>query len=241
MTKKQATWFVGIGIVAVAVLIAAHLGLPIRGSWTYNRILHHVWEGATAAAAVGGIVWLMWPRPKPRRRDELREQARRRFIVLVGTVLAAVILGVFAEMHREMASRRRLRGRAIEDIQAIGRAIDAYAADHDGKRPESPADLVPKYLPAGRFYYAYRSGPDETAPPADPTADGPEEPSYALVKQPPPRPDARDTRPAEPPLLAYLRPGHAWAPLTVVLKKDGRADVAWEDEVRAFEKDDDDQ
>jgi len=241
VTKKQAIWFLAIGVVAVAVLVAAHLVLPIHGSWTLNRVLHYVWEGATGAAVIGGVVWLMWPRPKARRRDHQREQARRRFIALVASVLAAVILVVFAEIHREMASRSRLSGQAVEDIQAIGRAIEAYAADHDGKRPESPADLVPKYLPAERLYYLYRTGPDEADPPADPTGEGAEEPSYALVKQPPPRPDARETRLTEPRLRAYLRPGHAWAPLTVVLTKDGRTRVAGEDEVRAFEKDDEDE
>ena len=241
MTKKQAIWFLAIGIVAAAVLVAAHLALPIHGSWTLNRVLHHVWEGAAAAAVIGAVVWLMWPRPKARRRDAEREQARRRFICLVAGVLAAVILVVFAEIRREMASRSRLSGPAVQDIQAIGRAIEAYAADHDGKRPESPADLVPKYLPADRLYYVYRAGPDEADPPADPTGEGAEGPSYALVKQPLPRPGAKDTRLTEPRLRAYLRPGHAWAPLTVVLTKDGRARVVGEDEVRAFEKDDEDE
>lgn len=237
MTKKQAIWFLGIGVVCAAVLITGHLMMPVRGSWTLNRILHHAWEGATAAAAIGAVVWLMWPGPKPRRRDALREQARRRFIAVVSTVLAAVILVVFAEIHREMASRNRLGGKAVEDIRAIGRAIEAYAAEHDGKRPEVPADLVPNYLPAGRLYYVYRAGPAEADPPADTTGEGAEQPSYALVKQPPPRPGGDGTRPAEPRLRAYLRPGHAWAPLTVVLEKDGRAHVVGEDETRVFEKD----
>ncbi len=241
MTKKQAIWFLAIGVVAVAALVTAHLVLPIEGSWALNRVLHYVWEGATAAAVIGGIVWLMWPRPKARRRDAEREQARRRFICLVSGVLSAVILVVFAEIHREMASRSRLSGQAVEEIQAIGRAIEAYAADHDGKRPESSADLVPTYLAAERLYYLYRAGPGEVDPPADPAGDGAEELSYALVKQPPPRPDARETRFTEPRLRAYLRPGHAWAPLTVVLTRDGRTRVVGEDEVRAFEKADEDE
>jgi len=235
VTKKQAIGFLAIGVIAAAAFVAAHLMLPIRASWTLNRVLHYVWEGGAAAAAVGGIVWLMWPRPKARRRDEQREQARRRFIALAATVLVAVVLVVLAEVRREMASRRRLEGKAVEDLQAIGRAIQAYADDHGGKRPEASADLVPDYLPAGRLYYAYRSGPEPAAPPAEPTADGAEEASYALVKPPPPRPDAKVTRAPEPRLLAYLRPGHAWAPLTVVLTKDGRTHVAGDDEVRTFE------
>jgi len=238
VTKKQALWFLGIGVVVVAVLIAAHVALPIRRSWTVNRILHYVWEGAAGAATIGGIVWLMWPRPKARRRDHQREQARRRFIALTGAVLAVVVLVVFAEMHRDMASRRRLDGPAVEDLQAIGQALEGYASDHGGKRPESPADLVPKYLAARRLYYAYRCGPDVADPPAETTGEGAEEPSYALVKQQPPRPHAKKTQRPEPRLLAYLRPGHAWAPLTAVLETDGRAHVAGEDEVRAFEKKD---
>ncbi len=238
MTKKQALWFLGIGVVVAALLIAAHVALPIRRSWTVNRILHYVWEGVTGVATVGGIVWLMWPRPKARRRDHQREQVRRRFIALTGAVLAAVILVIFAEIHRDMASRRRLDGPAVEDLQAIGQALDDYASDHDGKRPESPAALVPKYLPARRLYYAYRCGPDAADPPAETAGDGAEEPSYALVKQQPPRPGAEKTRRPEPRLRAYLRPGHAWAPLTVVLEADGRAHVAGEDEVRVFEKKD---
>ena len=138
MTKKQALWFLSIGVVAVALLVAAHVAMPIRRSWTVNRILHYVWEGAAGAAAIGGVVWLMWPRPKARRRDHEREQARRRFIALAGAVLAVVGLVVFAEIHRDMASSRRLDGPAVEDLQAIGRALDVYASDHDGKRPESP-------------------------------------------------------------------------------------------------------
>ncbi len=238
MTKKQALWFLSIGVVAVALLVAAHVAMPIRRSWTINRILHYVWEGAAGAAAIGGVVWLMWPRPKARRRDHEREQARRRFIALAGAVLAVVGLVVFAEIPRDMASRRRRDGPAVEYRRASGRALDGYAADHDGKRPESPADLVPKYLPARRLYYAYRCGPDAADPPAETTGEGAEEPSYALVKQQPPRPGAEKTRRHDPRLLAYLRPGHVWAPLTVVLETDGRAHVAGEDEVRTFEKKD---
>ena len=115
MTKKQAIGFLILGVVVAAVLLVAHLLMPFPGSWTLNRILHHVWEWLAVLAAAGGIVWLMWPRPKPRRRDEHREQARRRFIALVATVLAAVILVrdpmVFASVNI-LGTRNMLKGAA---------------------------------------------------------------------------------------------------------------------------------
>ena len=234
MTRKGLFVFVGIALAAAAILVAAHLMLPVRQTWTVNRILHYVWEGVVAAAAAGGCVWLMWPRPKTGRRDEQREQARRRLIVLVGTIMAAVLLVVFAEIHRETASHRRLSGRAVEDLAAIAKAIDAYAADHNGDRPESAVDLVPKYLEASRLYYAYRFGPEPAEPPADPAAENAEKPTYDLVKQAPPPPGTGKRVEAR--LTAYLRAGYAWAPLTAVLDKDGRARIAGEDEVRPFEK-----
>ena len=217
MTKKQAIWFLGIGVVCAAVLITGHLMMPVRGSWTLNRILHHAWEGATAAAAIGAVVWLMWPGPKPRRRDALREQARRRFIAVVGTVLAAVILVVFAEIHREMASRNRLGGKAVEDIRAIGRAIEAYAAEHDGKRPEVPADLVPNYLPAGGSTTSIEPVPPRpTRPPTRPAR----APSSPLT------PSSNSPRLA-PAATAHGRPNRDCAPTSVPATPGRRSRWFW--------------
>jgi len=233
MTRPQATWLVAIGAAAAVALVVVHAALlPADADWRVNRILHHVWQGVTAAAAAGGGAWLVWPRPKARiRRDEDRQRARRRTISLVALVVAAVLLVAFAEIRRETSTRGRLAGRAADDLQTIARALNAYAADHPGARPDALADLAPKYLDPARLYYAFRHGPAEAGPPADPAA---EPPSYALAKEPPAT-DAVKKRPQSP-AAVYLRPGLAWAPMTAILARDGRVQIVGEDAVRSFEK-----
>ena len=230
MTQRQTVILIVI-VAAVAVgVVVGHLLLPVAScSWTVNRILHYACEGVAVVGAAGGIAFAMWPRPKPRRRDVQREQARRRVLVLLVCVVVAVGLAVFAELRREAVSRNRLSGQACADLEAIGKAIDAYAADHDGEHPDAIQDLVPTYLdPSGR-YYAYRVGPKETPPPeAGPDAPPP---AYALVERLP----RRDGKPHADPVLAYLIPGHAWAPLTVVLEEGRGCRVVGDDRVAGYE------
>ncbi len=235
MTRKQATVLIPIGAVLAAGVVVAHLLLPTASaSWTMNRVLHHACEAVAGLAAVGGVVWTMWPRPKPRRRNVQRDQARRRVFALVGCVLAAVALAVFAEMHRESASRARLKEAedgAVADLRAIGKALDAYAADHDGRAPETLPALAPEYLDRGALYYRYRHGPAETPPPAADEGKDAEPPTYVLARTR----LRRDGKPPADPVRAYLRPGHAWAPLTVVLERGGACRVVGEDRVAGFE------
>jgi hypothetical protein len=233
MTRKQALTLVPLGAVLAVAVVVAHLLLPTASaSWTVNRILHHACEAVAALAAVGGIVWIMWPRPKPRRRDAQRDQARRRVFALVGCVVLAVGLAVFAEMHRDTASRSRLEGDACRDLRAVGDALDAYAADHDGETPKEITALAPEYLEREALYYAYRNGPAKAAPPAPGTGqDGPP-PTYAVTRRTP----RRDGKPHADPVRAYLRPGHAWAPLTVVLERGGRCRIVGEDRVAGYER-----
>ena len=232
MTRKQMGVLIVVAAVLVAGLVGLHLALPIAASWPVNRALHHAWQAAVGLGLVAGGVWIMWPRPAAPRRDEERQRARRRVIGLVAAVLAGAALAVFSEVHRELATRRMLGGLATEDLRAIAAAMAAYGADHDGAPPSTLADLAPKYLEAGRLTWAYRRGPVPMEPPA-PAPDGPhEEPSYALVKEPV-APDPAKRRPS--PHLAYLRPGSVWAPLTVVLEKDGAVRIVGEDEVQMFE------
>jgi hypothetical protein len=231
MTRKQAIALIPIGAVVAVGVVVGHLLLPLESaSWTLNRLLHHVCEGVAAAGAVGAVAWTMWPRPKPRRRDTQREHARRRVFALVGAIVLAVVLVVFAELRRESASRARLSGAAVADLEAIGRALEAYAAAHGGEHPAEIAALVPDYLGRDGLYYACREGPAPVPPPAADAADAPA-PSYALVKRLP----RRDDKPHPDPVLAYLVPGQAWGPLTVVLEEGGRCRVVGDDRVAAYE------
>jgi len=186
-------------------------------------------------AAVGGVVWIMWPRPKPRRRDVQREQARRRVIALVGCVVVAVALAVFAEVRRDAASRARLKEAedgAVADLQAIGKALDAYAAEHDDEAPEEITALSPTYLDRHHLYYPYRHGPAKVPPPEADNDRDVEPPTYILARTLP----RRDGKPPADPVRAYLRPGHAWAPLTVVLERGGACRVVGEDRVAGYER-----
>jgi len=229
MTHRQTVILIPIVAVVAVGVVVGHLFLPTdSASWAVNRLLHHVCEGVAVAGAAAGIAWTMWPRPKPRRRDVQRSEARRRVVVLLVCVVVAVGLAVFAEMHRESVSRARLSGPAVADLQAIGKALAAYAADNAGGYPKVITDLAPAYLEADRLYYVYRDGPAEAA---GPPAGKAELPTYALARRLP----RRDGKPHPDPVLAYLRPGHAWAPLTVVLEEGGRCRVVGDDRVATYE------
>ncbi len=233
MTRKQALTLIPLGAVLAVAVVVAHLLLPTASaSWTVNRILHHACEAVAGLAAVGGIVWIMWPRPKPRRRDAQREEARRRVFALLGCVLLAVGFAVFAEMHRDAAARGRLKEAAFADLQAIGTALDAYAADHNGGRPETVGALVPHYLDREGLYYRYRLGPSPVPPPPAEAEEDAEPPTYVLAHRLP----RRDNQPPRDPVRAYLRPAHAWAPLTVVLERGRGCLIVGEDRVAGLER-----
>jgi len=233
MTKTQAYGLIGIGTVVTAALVVLHLLLPMDAGWAVNRGLHYGWEGGVALLAAGAGTWLLWPRPKERRKDQDRKKARRRLIGLAAAILVAVGLVIFSEVHRQMAAEGALKSEAAPQLEAIAKALAEYKAAHSGALPDSLADLVPQYLQADRLYYAYRNGPVASPAPAAVTQGG-EEPSYVLAKEPPLPPDVK--RRHESRLLAYLRAGSAWAPLTAVLEKDGKVHVTGDDVVRAFEK-----
>jgi len=233
MTRKQALVLIPIGAVLAVGVVVAHLLLPTASaSWTVNRILHHACEAVAGLAAVGGVVWIMWPRPKPRRRDVQRDHARRRVFALAGVILTAVALAVFAEMRRENASRTRLEDVARGNLLVIGKALDAYAADHAGEAPKTITALSPKYLDRQGLYYRHRLGPAEVPPPPADDGRDAEPPTYALAR----RMLRRDGRPPADPVRAYLRPGHAWAPLTVVLERGGECRIVGEDRVAGYER-----
>jgi hypothetical protein len=267
MTGKQPIWFAVIAAAGAAACVVLHLVLPIDASWQVNRILHYAWMAVVALGTAGGLVWLMWPRPKARRRDFDRAAARRRVIGVGAVVLAAVALIIFGEGHRDFASRKYLEPIAVEDLQAIAKALGAYAAEHGGARPAAIEALAPAYLAPACLYFAYRRGPASAKPPqpaaesggegAAPAPSGPgsekvsekvsgtlrlkvpdtfsasEPPSYALVRQ---LPGSADTKRSPADIVAYLRPGNAWAPLTVIVEEDGRGQVVSEDAVRTFER-----
>jgi hypothetical protein len=233
MSKTQAYLLVGIGAAVTAAMVVLHLLLPTSTSWAANRALHYAWEVAVAVLAVAAATWCLWPRPKERRKDQDRVKARRRVIGLMAAILVAACLIIFSEIHRQIEAEGMLKAEAIPQLEAIGKALADYKAAHNDALPASLADLAPQYLQAGQLYYAYRSGPAAAAAPAAIVTGG-EEPSYVLAKEPPLPADVK--RRHENRLQAYLRAGSAWAPLTAVLEKDGKAHVTGDDVVRAFEK-----
>ena len=268
MTGKQAIGFAVIGAAGAAVCVVLHLAMPIDAGWGVNRILHYAWMAVVVLGTAGGIVWLMWPRPKARRRDFDRAAARRRVIGVGAVVVAAVAFIIFGEMHREVASRKYLEPAAAQDLQAIAKALGAYAAEHGGARPAAIEALVPKHLAPARLYFAYRRGrrsepasedaghfgPKYPAAPAAGSRSGgegaaapapsgvagatagqgaTEPPSYALVRQ---LPGSANTKRSPADIVAYLRPGNAWAPLTVIVEESGRGQVVSDDAVRTFER-----
>jgi hypothetical protein len=245
MTGKQAIMFAVIAVVAAVGFLVGHLLLPVDAGWAANRYLHYGWQALVLLATAGGGVWLMWPRPRAKRRDFDRAAARRRVIGLAGVILPAVFLIIFGELHREAESRVLLEKSGFQDLQAIGKALTAYAADHAGARPKSIGELAPQYLDAAHLCYAYCHGPAQAAPPpaeaktevaatAAPAAPAPTPtPTYALVKEVPGTSGVKKSPTA---VMAYLRPGNAWAPLTAVLDENGQCRVVSEDNVRSFEQ-----
>jgi hypothetical protein len=229
MTRKQAIVIAVLGAVAAVGLVVLHLLMPLGGTWTVARLVHYGWDAAVALGAAGGVVFVMWKRPEPRRRDEKRDVARRKAAAVVALVVGAVSLVAFSEIRRDFATRDQLAGAASDDLAAIGKALDAWAADHDGAAPDDLAALAPRYLDPARLHYIYRDGPLADA---SPVPEG-TPPSYALPVVEPPS-DAK-AKPPEPRERAYLRPGLAWAPLTVVLEKAGGTRVVGEDEVQQYE------
>lgn len=223
MTKKRLVWTMGAGAAVLAILVVAYARFPIQASWKVNRVLHHVLQAAGGAAALAGVVWALWPRHQARRRDLAREDAHRRLIAIAVLIVAAVAWVAMAEVWRDRVTRRFLEP-AREDLAAVAKALVAYAADHQGARPDSIDTLAPVYLERSRLYYIYRDGPSESGPPAEGT-----EPSYALVKPKIQKPG--QSRPPESPFAAYLDPGNAWAALTVVSDKAGRTHVVDDDRV----------
>jgi type II secretory pathway pseudopilin PulG len=223
MTKKRLVWTMGVTAAVLAILVVAYAMLPIQASWKVNRILHHGLQAAGGAAALAAVAWALWPRHQARRRDLAREEAHRRLIAIVVMILVAVAWVAMAEVWRDRVTHRFLEP-AREDLAALAKALAAYAADHQGARPDSIATLAPVYPERSRLYYIYRDGPSESAPPAEGT-----EPSYALVKPKIQKPG--QSRPPESPFVAYLEPGNAWAALTVVSDKAGRTHVVDDDRV----------
>jgi hypothetical protein len=236
MTRKQAIVFAATAAGAAVALTVVHLMLPIDAGWAVNHYLHYGWQALIVLGGAGGMVWLMWPRPKARRRDEDRAAARRRVIGAAGVILAAVFLIIFGELQREARSRGILEKAGFPDLQAIAKALTAYAADHGGARPKAITELVPQYLDPSSLYYEYRNGPvaSEKKVEAKPdSAEAAPAPSYAFVRETPGTAGIKKSPTA---VLAYLRPGNAWAPLTVVVEENGQCRVVSEDNVRLFER-----
>jgi len=233
MTKKQAVWASGIGVAVAAALVLAHGTLPIDAGWRTNRVLHYSWQGLVGLVAIGAVIWLLWRRPKAARRDLDRQIARRRVIGMGVVVVAAVILVIFGEVRRELVTRRVLEGLATQELHSISEALTDYERDHGGTPPARIEDLVPKYLEPSRLSYAYRAGPIPIPPPdASDEADA-VKPSFALAKA---VPGVDQSRRGGNRIVAYLRPGNAWAPLTVVLEKDGKVQIVGEDIAGPYEE-----
>ena len=226
MTKKQAIWASVIGAVVAAALVLAHWNLPVDASWRTNRVLHYSWQGLVGLVAVASIVWLFWRRPKAARRDLDRQIARRRVIGMGVIVVAAVILVIFGEVRREVYTRNQLAGTAQKQLKKIDAALKAYEADHGNRAPMALDELVPKYI-GFSVMYVFRQGPVGVKPEND------EPPSFALAKV---MPGVNERRRGGNRIVAYLRPGNAWAPLTVVLEKDGKVQIVGEDVVGPYEE-----
>ena len=233
MTKKQAVWASVIGVAVAAALVLAHWNLPVDASWRTNRVLHYSWQGLVGLVAIGAVIWLLWRRPKAARRDLDRQIARRRVIGLGVVVVAAVILAIFGEVRRELVTRRVLEGLATQELHSISEALAAYQRDHAGALPARIEDLVPKYLEPSRLSYAYRAGPIPIPPPGASDEATAVKPSFALAKV---VPSLDERRRGGNRIVAYLRPGNAWAPLTVVLEKDGKVQIVGEDVVGPYEE-----
>ena len=233
MTKKQAVWASVIDVAVAAALVLVHGTLPVDAGWRTNRVLHYSWQGLVGLVAVGAVIWLLWRRPKAARRDLDRQIARRRVIGMGAIVVAAVILAIFGEVRRELVTRRVLEGLATQELHAVSEALAVYERDHGGAMPARIEDLVPKYLEPGRLSYAYRAGPIPIPPPDASDETDAVQPSFALAKV---MPSLDERRRGGNRIVAYLRPGQTWAPLTVVLEKDGKVQIVGEDVVGPFEE-----
>jgi hypothetical protein len=233
MTRAQRIGAIAVGAVVAAVLVAAHLRLPMNGSWTLNRVLHYVWLAATGLAGAGGVVFFLWPRAKLQRRDQERKRARDRILSVIAVVVSTFALVAFGEVRRDRVTHAYLAP-AEEDLAAIHAALEVYKADHHGALPAKLADLVPKYLSGDHLYYTFRHGPVASPKPADVQAAS-EEPSYVLM----PKitgPAAEKYGPAENPYLVFQRPGESWAALVVALGRNGRTGLIGDDDaVRTLE------
>jgi hypothetical protein len=230
MTRKHLVALAVVGAVVAAGLIVLHTFLPLDTSWSTNRLLHYLWLGATGLVAVGAIVWLLWPRPKPPRRDIGREQARRRVFAMIGVLVVLVGVVVFGEVRRDWVSRAQLREAATPGLQQIARAVAKYTADHGGAVPFTLESLVPRYLKPEQLYYAFRQGP--TAAPA-PDAESAAAASFGLAKDYPHEAGRGDASPM--PYVAYLRPGQAWASLSMAVDSTGGCEIIAEDAADRFE------
>jgi hypothetical protein len=227
MTRNRLIWLAAIaGAAAVAMVLVYLVALPIDASWRTNRILHHVWQGVVGLAAVGGGVWTMWPRDTGSRRDVARKEAHRKVYGLLGLTVMAVGLVITSEIRLDLVTRTQLESAAQQDLATLAAALHRYEAEHPGAEPDSFEALVPAYLRPESLRYVYRNGPVAAA------ADENVPPSFALAKD---MPGARERKIPESRILAYLRPGNAWAPLTAVIDKDGRFEVIAEDRVLRFE------
>jgi len=224
--KSGRIWAIVIGAVAIGVLLAGHLLLPVAGSWKLNRVLHYVWIAVTALAGAGGVTAFLWPRAKLPRRDLERRRARERVVSIIVTVVITFAIISFGEVRRAMVTERYLAS-ARQDLQRIRVALEAYGADHNGARPEKLADLAPKYLKAEELYYGWRDGPvAANAPSGTPAA----EPSYVVVPKEQRPEDEKEPR-REVPLLVYQRPGESWAPMVAALYANGTIKDIGEDDV----------
>ena len=235
MTQRQAIVAAVVCAVVAAAMVVGFLMLPLDASWSVNRWLKLGWQLLAGALAAGGMVWCFWPREKASRKDLERKRSQRRVVGLGVVIVAATALVIFAELRCEWCTQNQVSGAATEDLRAIGKALDAYRATHGGTLPPTLETLVPQYLDAGRLHYAYRDGPKKSPTVSSVIVSGEGAPpaTYRLAIQ---TPIAGGPRTAENLYLAYLRPGMAWAPMTVVLRKDGKTEIVGEDVVRAFEE-----
>lgn len=228
MTRKHVIGLGVVGAVVAAGLIVLHTFLPTDASWSVNRILHYAWLAAVVLAAGGAVVWLMWPRPKAARRDIGREQARRRVIALIVVPVVALGLVIFGEMRRDLATRAQLREAASPPLQHIFQAVAQYKADHGSAVPPTIEALAPRYLEAEALHYAFHGGPARAA--AEIGASDPV--SFGLARE---YPTTADRGPPPTPYVAYLRPGQAWASLTIAVDSAGVCQVIAEDTASDFE------
>jgi hypothetical protein len=230
MTGKHLVWLAIVGAVAAGGLVALELALPIDATWSVNRVLNYTWEGLLVLVAAGGVVWLLWPRPKAPRRDLDRQRGRRRVYALVVIFVVALLMGVFGEVRRDLYARHFLRDTATAPLQTIFQAVQRYADANNHARLESLEALVEKgYMDSASLLYAYRRGP--VAVSAGDSAEDTQGPSFALAKDmvTAKKPSEMQTR-----WLAYLRPGYAWAPLTIAIDRDGNVEILSEDIVSRY-------